>query len=190
SVCSVSFSPVDKQRVAISDGIDIFTWDWAKNKKPELCSKAKRVDDRLPDFAIVPVHRVTFSPDGKMLAWIDDWGGVGVQEGVTKKQVLYWGGRPSVPVDEHLDLVFTPDGKKIVYPGPNHDIRVREIATGKNLLYLSGHRGSVWGLALSGDGKTLASGSDDGTVRLWELGTGKERLILRGHKGGAVCVFS
>ena len=46
---------------------------------------------------------------------------------------------------------------------------------------LSGHRGTVYSVALSPDGSTLASGSYDHTIRLWDLHTGKLKRTLTGH---------
>jgi WD40 repeat protein len=46
---------------------------------------------------------------------------------------------------------------------------------------MSGHGGTITGLAFSPDGFTLASSSRDGTIRLWDVYAESERLILSGH---------
>ncbi|MEL7672419.1 MAG: CARDB domain-containing protein [Chloroflexota bacterium] len=49
------------------------------------------------------------------------------------------------------------------------------------LMVLSGHGGSVAGLAFSPLGGQLASGSWDGTIRLWDTATGQTINTLTGH---------
>jgi WD40 repeat protein len=46
---------------------------------------------------------------------------------------------------------------------------------------MTGHGGTITGLAFSPDGFTLASSSRDGTVRLWDIPSMAERLTLAGH---------
>ena len=53
---------------------------------------------------------------------------------------------------------------------------------------LSGHQGTINGLAFSSDGTTIATASADGTARLWDLATGRERTVLSGHQGAAQAV--
>lgn len=46
---------------------------------------------------------------------------------------------------------------------------------------LTGHSGTITGLAFSPDGSVLASSSLDGTVRLWDVNVGAELNVLAGH---------
>jgi WD40 repeat protein len=52
---------------------------------------------------------------------------------------------------------------------------------------LSGHRGLVKALAVTGDGRVV-SGSDDGTVKVWDLASGQELRTLSGHGGWVMAV--
>ena len=53
---------------------------------------------------------------------------------------------------------------------------VWDVARGEISEELSGHRGEVWGLAVSPDGRTLYSGAYDGQAILWDL-SGDRRLL-------------
>jgi WD40 repeat protein len=50
---------------------------------------------------------------------------------------------------------------------------------GKQLATLTGHDGSVHGVAWSSDGSTLATASADDTVKLWDTGTYQQRATFR-----------
>jgi WD40 repeat protein len=76
-----------------------------------------------------------------------------------------------------LSVAFSPDGQWLATGSDDYlrgefarfagDVCLWDTASGVQLLRLSGHRGSVWGVAFSPDGSRLASGSSDATVRVW-----------------------
>jgi WD40 repeat protein/sterol desaturase/sphingolipid hydroxylase (fatty acid hydroxylase superfamily) len=46
---------------------------------------------------------------------------------------------------------------------------------------LTGHKGAVLCVAVSGDGRRILSGGADGTVKVWDAATGREERTLTGH---------
>jgi WD40 repeat protein len=47
----------------------------------------------------------------------------------------------------------------------------------------TGHRGSVWSVAVTPDGEQVISGSQDGTLKIWNLNTGKLVRKIAAHDG-------
>lgn len=48
-------------------------------------------------------------------------------------------------------------------------IKIWELSSGQLTRTLTGHKGSVFAVAVSPDGKYIASGSTDQTIKIWEL---------------------
>src|SRR5207244_12835107 len=67
--------------------------------------------------------------------------------------------------------------------GEDGTVRLSDTRTARPLAKLEGHRGAVWGVAISADRQLVASSGEDGTVRLWEAVTGHPLAILSDHSG-------
>ncbi len=81
--------------------------------------------------------------------------------------------------DESIEaLRVAPDGEHLATGAADHSVRIHEVATGRLVRLLTGHYGSVQGLAYSPDGAWLASAGDGGMVYLWDLVSGERRTIL------------
>ena len=121
---------------------------------------------------------ISFSPDGKVLAWADRLWDVGTGEQL------------DLPLDDKLfEIVFSPDGKIIAGTGISTVERTRagviklyDVATGRLINTLTATQRTTWNesskrvssIAFSPDGRLLASGSaDDGTIKLWDVETGQ-----------------
>lgn len=96
------------------------------------------------------------------------------------------------PVSESLrgavaDLDFSRDGKWLAAaagePGVFGEAKLYDVAAGKWVRTFTGHRDSLYAVALSPDAKILATGSYDQTIKLWDAATGKELRTLTGHNG-------
>ena len=65
-------------------------------------------------------------------------------------------------------MAFSPDGRLLATASSDRTARLWDPATGECLRTLTGHDGSVNGVAFSPDGRLLATASDDKTARLWD----------------------
>ncbi|MFL5240769.1 MAG: hypothetical protein ACJ8FY_01560 [Gemmataceae bacterium] len=84
-------------------------------------------------------------------------------------------------------VAFSPDGRHVasgsgdavkegkLVPG---EIRVWNASTGKEHFTLTGHAGSIRGLAFSPDGQQLASAGADNTIKLWDVATAQNLLTI------------
>jgi WD40 repeat protein len=169
-VWSVAFSPDGKTLATASNGTigsssteagqAIQLWDLTNLKAAPVTYNAPGI------------HSVTFSPDGKTLAWRCH-ATLCFMERIT--------GKDQRPTPSHRgaikSLVYLPDGKRVVSASEDGAVRIWDAATGASLNVLHGHNGEVTGLAIYPNGSLLASCGRDGTPS--SLGHGARQAPLR-----------
>lgn len=127
----------------------------------------------------IEASSAAFSPDGRLLATVDDSKKltVSLREVGSGKAIRTLAG----DVAEAAPLAFRPDGR-VLAGGAGAWILLWDMKSGKVQSKLTGHRNRVGCLAFRSDG-TLASGSDDNTARLWDT-KGRHLRTFAGHPAG------
>ncbi len=84
-------------------------------------------------------------------------------------------------------LQVSVDGKLLAVaagePGLFGEATLFDLVTGKPLRQFTGHRDSLYAVALSPDGNKLATGSYDQQIKVWNVADGRELHTLVGHNG-------
>ncbi|HTU91212.1 MAG TPA: WD40 repeat domain-containing protein, partial [Gemmataceae bacterium] len=187
TIWSMAFSADGKTIVSGSDDKGIRFWDVATGQQVRQISHNKGVG------------KIAWSPDGKLLASIDETkevyqGGAGwhpenrvhLWDTATGKEVRQlvipareifpkvWGGFFSVG--------FAPDGKTIVAGAMDGTLRVWEAASGRELRQVAGFAGSAGYFAFAPGGRSVAVTDGLAAIRIIDLATGTDRLPMHGHR--------
>jgi WD40 repeat protein len=129
----------------------------------------------------VEVNDLTFSPDGKRLAWAGSDGQVRVWEADTGRPVLTLRGHAG----SASTVRFGPGGKTLATAGRDQSVKVWDADSGDELFTRRGHASGVKSLAFdpsgSGPAWRLASADDSGVVNVWDAGAAPGPLTLGGH---------
>ncbi|WP_375505523.1 WD40 repeat domain-containing protein [uncultured Nostoc sp.] len=170
---SVSFSP-DGQTIASG------SWDgtiklWKKDGTliTTLSDTTQSDDGLLSENALV--SRVSFSPDGQMIASIARF----------DKTVKLWkrDGTPIKTLRGHkgtlFSVSFSPDGQTFASGDGFGNIKLWK-RDGTPIKTLRAHNDAVWSISFSPDGQTFASASGDKTIKLWKK-DGTPIKTLSGH---------
>jgi WD40 repeat protein len=161
-VLGVAFSP-DGQTLATTSGDEtVRLWDVTRQKA--VATLTGHTGD---------VFAVAFSPDGRTLA-----------TGSRDNTAVLWDMNGSIltpyPTAPVTGAEFSPDNRMLA-TASDTTVRLWDVATHNLVARLTGHTGSVLGVAFSPDGRTLATTSSDKTVRLWEVAGGRLVATLTGH---------
>ncbi len=193
TVWSMAFSSDGKRIVSGSDDKTIRFWDVATGQQVRQITHDKGVG------------KIAWSPDGKLLASIDEtkdvhqggaswhpdnrvhlWDtatGKEVRQLVMPAKEIYpkvWGGFFSVG--------FAPDGKTIVTGAMDGTLRFWDTATGRERRQVAGFAGSAGYFVFAPDGQSVAVTDGHAAIRLIDLATGMDRLPMRGHQSSVSSV--
>jgi WD40 repeat protein/energy-coupling factor transporter ATP-binding protein EcfA2 len=112
---------------------------------------------------------VSFSPDGKVLAFASNDGAITLWDLQTRQQI---GMLKRTTSNIVMSIAFSPNGEILASGHDDNRIILWDVKTLEPIGQpLKGHSDIVRSVAFSPDGKTLASASEDETIILWDVQT-------------------
>jgi len=178
-ITSTSFSP--NGQIIAGAGTDGTVKLWSLTKVVEKLQKQQSIEAstdiqllRSLQIESDKIMRVTFSPDGAMLATASAGGSARIWriDGTPLSILKHTSGLTNIS--------FSPDSQMLLSASTDKMVRLWNI-DGTLLQTLKGNKDAVWSASFSPDGKAIASASADGTVMLWNFNL--DDLLQQGCNG-------
>jgi WD40 repeat protein/tRNA A-37 threonylcarbamoyl transferase component Bud32 len=181
-VRGLAFTRDGRRLASVSGGVgkqgqsvrgEVKVWDMADRRAP------LHIPGKAPTRWDLAVNAVSFSPDGRRIAFAD---------GTTVRVCDAASGADVVGPGEHGDSVnsvaFSQAGR-LVSGSIDGNVKVWD-ADMKKETWTFYHPHGILNLAFSPDGQRLAAATSNNTIKVWDLTTGKkifdkEAIVLRGH---------
>jgi WD40 repeat protein/DNA-binding SARP family transcriptional activator len=122
-------------------------------------------------------YGVALSPDGRLVASIDQRAVLRVWDVASTKEIL----KVHAHSGQGTSVAFGPDGRVLATSGED-GAAIWSIPQRKRLALLA-RTGKMEGVSFSGDGTKIATAGDDGTARIWDVATGNLELTLPSDTG-------
>lgn len=135
-----------------------------------------------PDRPSESLHRMAFSPDGKLLAHTGDSGEIRLIDAATARYVRSWK-RPG-----RVDGLAFVDGGNLLATLEPDGLRLWKAADALEVRHLKGHDAKA--LSLAGAGSLMATGDVRGKVRLWSVDGTEKREVDFDVMGAAELALS
>ncbi|MBC7797487.1 MAG: serine/threonine protein kinase [Pyrinomonadaceae bacterium] len=123
-------------------------------------------------------HDLTFSPDGKKIALVND--ALFVFDVASGRELL----KIQEVMTSHA-LAFAPNGKTICVGRNNGDLFLFDSESGKKLWQKSAHKSKINDVEFSIDGETIATASSDRAVRFFQANDAADVQTLKAHSSDA-----
>jgi WD40 repeat protein len=134
-----------------------------------------------------PITALTFSGDGRLLAWarqnglIELWD---VQAGTRRRELRGHQGTVA-------RLGLSRDGRRLVSIGRfDLEVRLWDLSTSAHRARQHGHQGIIRDIDFSPDGRLVATAGFDRSLRIWDVATGEQRQVLRSPEAQLTVRFS
>ena len=176
-VISVAFSP-DGRTIASSGGV-IYEDRWFADDYPiRLWDVPSGTQKAIIIGHEHDIHRVTFSPDGRVLTTY-----------ATNLKPVFWDAATGdllwtfTGIEKGVgDITFSPDSRKFVY-ADSTGIHLWDFESRKLMKTFTGFISKTSKIVFSPDGNTIAAGGGGQEVHLWNVYTGERNTIITGHVG-------
>jgi WD40 repeat protein len=162
----IAYSPDGKSLLSYHNDRNVRIWDVATGKEERQLTLAPTVT---PTVANAAGLVVTWMPDGKALAVLEEWS-VRVIDPADGKELRFFGGH-TAPI---ATIAFSPDGKLMATVASDRSARLWDVATAKTVAQLPLPIGGGRHLSFDGDGKLLAVGTADRTIRIFDVASAKQ----------------